>query len=256
MNRFKKLLTTVVLPLSLLTGAAAEAGSSAELVQASLNHSDRSSEDVAEDGRRMPLEVLAFASIEEGMTVLEMEAGSGYFTEILSRTVGNSGSVIMQNPPAFDGFAAEPIAAQRLADEYFLSYLRDDSLTSMEAVAETPLWKGYMERNSAGLQKIFMEQNIDDFRATMKMTGEYLASFHAKTTLGMTDEQLMSLEVPATLILHHGQEIDFLHPKVNARAATTLIQNSTFKITPSLQSIVDEVLPFVREYTSVMEAAH
>lgn len=143
-----------------------------------------------------------------------------------------------------------PIAAQRLADEYFLSYLRDDSLTSMEAVAQTPLWKGYMERNSPELQKIFMEQDIDDFLGTMKMTGDYLASFHAKTTLGMTDEQLMSLEVPATLILHHGQEIDFLHPKVNSRAATTLIQNSTFKIAPSLQAIVDEILPFVREYTA------
>ena len=143
-----------------------------------------------------------------------------------------------------------PIAAQRLADEYFLSYFRDDSLTSMEAVAQTPLWKGYMERNSPELQKIFMEQDIDDFLGTMKMTGDYLASFHAKTTLGMTDEQLMSLEVPATLILHHGQEIDFLHPKVNSRAATTLIQNSTFKIAPSLQAIVDEILPFVREYTA------
>ena len=148
-----------------------------------------------------------------------------------------------------------PIAARRLADEYFLNYLKDDSLTSMEAVAETSLWKGYMERNSAELQKIFMEQNIDDFLGTMKMTGEYIASFHAKTTLGMTDEQLMALDVPATLILHHGEEIDFLHPKVNARSATTLIQNSTFKIAPSLQSIVDEILPFVREYTSVMEEA-
>ena len=148
-----------------------------------------------------------------------------------------------------------PIAAQRLSEEYFLSYLRDDSLTSMEAVAQTPLWKGYMERNSPELQKIFMEQNIDDFLATMKMTGEFLASFHAKTTLGMTDEQLMSLEVPATLILHHGQEIDFLHPKVNARAATTLLQNSTFKIAPNLQSIVDEILPFVNEYSSAVKSA-
>jgi pimeloyl-ACP methyl ester carboxylesterase len=143
-----------------------------------------------------------------------------------------------------------PVAAQRLSEEYFLSFLRDDSLTSMEAVAQTPLWKGYMERNSAELQKIFMDQDIDDFLGTMKMTGEYLASFHAKTTLGMTDEQLMALNVPATLILHHGQEIDFLHPKVNARSATTLIQNSTFEIAPSLQAIVDEVLPFVRQYTS------
>jgi len=144
-----------------------------------------------------------------------------------------------------------PIAAQRLSDEYFLSFLRDDSLTSMEAVAQTPLWKAYMERNSPELQQIFLEQNIDDFLGTMKMTGEYLASFHAKTTLGMTDEQLMALEVPATLILHHGQEIDFLHPKVNSRAATTLIQNSTFRIAPRLQSIVDEVLPFVKKYAQL-----
>jgi hypothetical protein len=46
-----------------------------------------------------------------------------------------------------------------------------------------------------------------------------------------------------------------LHPKVNARSATTLIQNSTFKIAPSLQSIVDEILPFIREYSSAVDAA-
>ncbi|MEO2237132.1 MAG: PQQ-binding-like beta-propeller repeat protein, partial [Candidatus Poseidoniia archaeon] len=33
-----------------------------------------------------------------------LEAGGGYYTEILSRAVGASGSVIMQNPSAFDGW--------------------------------------------------------------------------------------------------------------------------------------------------------
>jgi pimeloyl-ACP methyl ester carboxylesterase len=146
-----------------------------------------------------------------------------------------------------------PIAAQRLSDEYFLSVLRDDSLTSMEAVAQTPLWEAYLERNSSEVKEIFFEQNVEDFLATMKMTGEHLASFHAKTTLGMTDEQLIALDVPATLILHHGDEIDFLHPKVNSRAATTLIKNSSFKIAPSLEAIVDAVLPFVKKHTSALE---
>ncbi|MEL7210022.1 MAG: alpha/beta hydrolase, partial [Actinomycetota bacterium] len=41
-----------------------------------------------------------------------------------------------------------PIAATRLPEEYYLKYLGDDSLTSMEAVAATPLWQAYMERNS------------------------------------------------------------------------------------------------------------
>ena len=88
--------------------------SSADLVAGALDHGDRSSGDAADDGRRMPLEVLAFAGIEAGITVLELEAGTGYYTEILSRAVGPNGSVIMQNPPAFDGFFGEAVE-QRLA---------------------------------------------------------------------------------------------------------------------------------------------
>ena len=144
-----------------------------------------------------------------------------------------------------------PIAAERLSKEYYLDYLKDESLTSMQAVATTPLWAAYLERNSPELQKAFLEQDVEDFLAAMKRTGEHLASYHAKTTLGMTDEQLAALTVPATLILHHGAERDFLHPIVNSRAATTLLQNSTFVIAPTLGPVLDELLPFVRKYTPV-----
>lgn len=115
MNFSKKLLLIAGLPFFLIASAVAQAASSADIVQASLNNSDRPSEDHSEDARRMPLEVLAFAGIEEGMTVLEMEAGSGYYTEILSRAVGGDGAVIMQNPPAFDSFSSDAVQA-RLAD--------------------------------------------------------------------------------------------------------------------------------------------
>ena len=115
MNIFRKLLFTSTVSSILLASAVAQAETSADLVQDSLDSRDRPSADAADDARRMPLEVLAFAGIEEGMTILEMEAGGGYYTEIMSRAVGANGNIIMQNPPAFDGFNGEAVQA-RLAD--------------------------------------------------------------------------------------------------------------------------------------------
>lgn len=85
----------------------AMADTSADLVQAAMLHGDRPLADVADDARRMPLEVLAFTGLEEGMAILELEAGGGYYSEIMSRAVGPSGSVIMQNPESFDSFLGD-----------------------------------------------------------------------------------------------------------------------------------------------------
>ncbi|NKB33154.1 MAG: methyltransferase domain-containing protein [Pseudomonadales bacterium] len=115
MKILKKLIITGAVSSFLLASAVAQAASSAEIVHDALNDSARQSGDAADDARRMPLEVLAFAGIEEGMTILELEAGAGYYTEILSRAVGSNGSVIMQNPPSFDSFSGEAVQA-RLAN--------------------------------------------------------------------------------------------------------------------------------------------
>ncbi|MES2606435.1 MAG: class I SAM-dependent methyltransferase [Pseudomonadota bacterium] len=57
---------------------------------------ERPAEDKARDGSRRPLQVLQYLGIEEGMTVLDVAAGEGWFTEVLSAGVGASGKVIMQ----------------------------------------------------------------------------------------------------------------------------------------------------------------
>lgn len=156
-----------------------------------------------------------------------------------------------------------PIAVTRLSEEYYLKYLHDEKLstmehvagtplTSMEAVAQTPLWSAYMARNPPEHQQRFLAQDVDDFLAAMRRSGEHLRSYRHKTALGMTDEELADLKVPATLILHHGDETDELHPIPMARAATTLIPNSTFKIAPHLQQVLDVLLPFVEKYTPVL----
>ncbi len=116
MKKYSYLLIALGAAASLLGTSTAMAASSAELVANALAHGDRPSADAADDARRMPLEVLAFAGIEEGMTILEMEAGGGWYTEIMSRAVGSDGDIIMQNPPAFDSFSAEDVQA-RLAND-------------------------------------------------------------------------------------------------------------------------------------------
>ncbi len=74
-----------------------------------VEHPDRPADDVALDPARKPLDVMSFAGIEDGQTLLELEAGSGYFTELLARAVGPSGRIYMHNPPAFDAFLGNAV---------------------------------------------------------------------------------------------------------------------------------------------------
>ncbi|MGI9614022.1 MAG: alpha/beta fold hydrolase [Acidimicrobiales bacterium] len=143
-------------------------------------------------------------------------------------------------------------AASQLPEEYYLKYLSDETLRSMDDVAKTPLWSAYIERNTPERQSGLLQLELADFLAAMKRSGEHLRSYRHKTALGMTDEQLEALTIPATLLLHHGDETDELHPIPNSRAATTLLQNSRFEIAATLDPILEFVVPFVRQYTPTL----
>jgi len=80
-----------------------------------LTDPSRPADDAADDAARKPDAVLAFAGVAAGMDVYEMEAGGGYYTELLSRAVGDTGSVVMQNPVSFDAFLGDSVEV-RLAD--------------------------------------------------------------------------------------------------------------------------------------------
>ena len=156
-----------------------------------------------------------------------------------------------------------PLAATRLSEEYFFKYLHDEKLSSLEhisetplttmkAVGETPLWSAYLARNTPEKRKRFFDVDIVDFLAAMKTSGEHLRATRYQAALGMNDEDLAVLEIPATLILHHGSFTDYLHPVTNTRAATTLIPNSSFKVAPHLPDVLEALLPFVTRYTPTL----
>jgi len=66
-------------------------------IESALTNPDRLEGDSDADSRRKPAEVLEFFGIAPGMRVLEIFAGGGYYTEILSYVVGPEGSVVAHN---------------------------------------------------------------------------------------------------------------------------------------------------------------
>lgn len=97
-----------------LTGAAATidpAAIAAARVADVLATRDRAPADRALDGPRHAADVLTFLDVSPGMFVAELASGSGYFTELLARSVGSSGLVFAENPPSL-------LARQGLADAW------------------------------------------------------------------------------------------------------------------------------------------
>ena len=58
----------------------------------------RSEEDRARDAGRKPAEVLEYLGVEAGMSVIDIMAAGGWYTEVLSHAVGDDGRVAAQNP--------------------------------------------------------------------------------------------------------------------------------------------------------------
>ena len=66
--------------------------------------------DRANDAPRKALETLQFIAIAPGDTVVDLEAGSGYFTELFALSAGETGRVYLQNPEAFDVFLGTAVS--------------------------------------------------------------------------------------------------------------------------------------------------
>ena len=92
-------------------------GASGMSIADALAHAGRPAKDRNDDASRKPGEVLKFAGVNSGMKVVELEAGSGYYTELLSRIVGEKGEVIMQNPHGFDAFIKPEVWEARLGPD-------------------------------------------------------------------------------------------------------------------------------------------
>ncbi len=100
-----------------------------EALRLALANPSRADEDKARDAGRKPADVIGFLGITEGMTVMDLMASAGYYTEVLSNAVGATGIVYSQNSAAmlqFRGGATGKALAARLADDRLANVVRWD----------------------------------------------------------------------------------------------------------------------------------
>lgn len=119
-----------------VTGPVQAGGWSADALAAALDNPGRAQADKDRDAARKPSEVIAFSGIEQGMTVLDVMASAGYYTEVLSVAVGEEGTVYAQNPLRMLQFrdgATDKALSARLADNRLQNVVRmDGSLNEID----------------------------------------------------------------------------------------------------------------------------
>lgn len=109
-------LPSILVACSLFTSALAERHDPSASIEAAVLNAERPDADTARDSQRKPAEILEFFGVEEGQQVLDMYSGGGYYTEILSNVVGDSGRVVAYNNNVYAGMSAEQ-RTTRYADD-------------------------------------------------------------------------------------------------------------------------------------------
>lgn len=107
-----RLLTTALL----LVVQCAVAAAAADRFDAAVAHAGRPAADLKRDALDHPADVLRLSDIKPGMTIADVLAGDGYYSELASYVVGPTGKVLLLNNAAFDKWTDDDRKA-RLADK-------------------------------------------------------------------------------------------------------------------------------------------
>lgn len=194
----------------------------------------RPAEDKARDGSRRPHQVMQLLGVEAGMTVVDVAAGGGWYTEVLSAAVGPSGTVYAQ-------FGAPRDDAQRQARQ-----ARADRLGNVEAVFDSlpSIGAGSVDRAVTALTLHHRDTSfLREIYEVLKPGGMAVVIDH-EGTAGMDNDELhRMLKADARRMIEEAgfeivQDSDLLH--------TAADDHTLYIMAPELGRDTDRFLFLVR----------
>ncbi len=114
-KHFQSIAGTLVLGAALITGSIFTTAANADhhgKIKAAIAHPDRPASERARDETRKPYDVILFAGVHPGDTVLDLNSGAGYYSEILSHFVGDEGKVYAHNGSVYWAFMKKTVPAR------------------------------------------------------------------------------------------------------------------------------------------------
>jgi predicted methyltransferase len=104
-----------LIALLAVTAATSVAWAASPAITAAIADAGRPAKDVAQDASRKPAELIEFARVKPGDTVMDIWPGGGYWTRIFSKVVGPTGKVYAYVPAEIAGFKQDPEGGRRRA---------------------------------------------------------------------------------------------------------------------------------------------
>jgi predicted methyltransferase len=178
-----RLLPTALL---LLIQCAATA-SAADRFDTAVAHAGRPAADLKRDALDHPADVLRLSDIKPGMTVADVLAGDGYYSELASYVVGPTGKVLLLNNAAFDKWTDDErkarLAGQRLSNVEHLTVDLDHMNLAPQSLDAVLLIKVYHDLywvDSGGTwPKINVPSVLDQLHQALKPGGVLVLVDHS-----------------------------------------------------------------------------
>ena len=147
---------------------------------------DRPAEDREQDAWRKPAEVLTFFGVQPGMSVLDLYAGAGYFTELLAAVVGPTGHVVAHNNKAYRDGVGDQLT-RRFADPQGLANVEQLAAENNEIELEPERFDFVLL--SAAYHDVYYVNDANDWPKIdgPKLLAELFAAMKPGATLGLID---------------------------------------------------------------------
>jgi predicted methyltransferase len=168
----------------------------------------RPADDLKDDAARKPAEVLAFAGLRPGDTVVEMEGGRGWFSFLISKAIGPEGKLIVQYPPEFA--YGDPAYKARVDGGQLpnatITKTHFDKLEAADGSVDKVLWilgpheVWFTPKDTQGLGD--PAKSFAEIARVLKSGGEFIAMDHAAVagTPALTSAQSLHRIDPAHVL--------------------------------------------------------